>query len=104
MDHRGRADRVNVVGTGRLDLWARRGEQRDHPIARDRVVDELDGTLLADRERAHRVRKDHRLPERQDGKHRRELGLPDLAPRAARSPPNGRSRLSHDGDVHRRRR
>ena len=78
MDHRGRADRVNVVGTGRLDLWARRGEQRDHPIARDRVVDELDGTLLANRQRAHRGRKDHRLPERQDGKHRRELGLPDL--------------------------
>ena len=70
LDHlvndRDRADRVQVVPARRVGLGVAHGHQREHPLARDDVVDQPDRALLADGERRHRLREDHRLLQRQD--------------------------------------
>ena len=51
------------------------GDEREQPVARDDVVDQLHRALLADRERRHRLREDDRLLQRQHRQRRRELEL-----------------------------
>ena len=60
-----RPDPVEVVPAGRVGLGVAHGQQRQHPLARDDVVDQLDRALLADGERRHRLREDDRLLQRQ---------------------------------------
>src|SRR4029453_16202679 len=45
-------------------------DEREHAVAGDDVVDELDRPLLADRERRHRLREDDGLLQRQDRERR----------------------------------
>ena len=73
MDDRRRPDGVDLLGAWCLDLGIFRDEEREHPVARHRVVDQLDRALLADRERAHRLREDDCLPQGQNGQKRRDL-------------------------------
>ncbi len=61
-------DRVDVVPAGFLGLRALRGDEREPPVAGDNVVDQLDRALLPDSERHHRVGKDDRVLEREEGK------------------------------------
>ena len=51
------------------------GDEREHPVAGDDVVDQLDRALLADRERRHRLREDDRLLQRQDRQDGRHLDV-----------------------------
>ena len=78
LDDRGRADLVQVVPAGLLDLCVLRGDERDQPVSRDDVVHEPDRALLPDREREDRVGEDDRVFERQDRELRRELDVLDL--------------------------
>ena len=55
-DGPGDADVVEVVGAGRVVLGVPRGDHRQHPVAGEDVVDEVDRALLADRERRQGVR------------------------------------------------
>ena len=73
MDDRRRPDGVDLLRAGCLDLGILRDEEREHPVARHRVVDQLDRALLTDGERAHRLREDDRLPKGQNGQERRDL-------------------------------
>ena len=66
VDDRGRADLVQVVPAGLLGLRVPDGDEREHPVARDDVVDQPHRALLADRERRHRVGEDDRLLQRED--------------------------------------
>ena len=66
VDDGDRADLVEVVPAGRLGLRVLDREEREHPLARDDVVDQLDRALLADRERRHRLGEDDGLLQRQD--------------------------------------
>ena len=52
-----------------------RGDEREQPVARDDVVDQLHRALLADRERRHRLREDDRLLQRQHRQRSRKLEL-----------------------------
>ena len=64
--HRHRADLVQVVGLGLLDLGvALRGEQQQ-PVAGERVLDRGDRALSRQEERQHHVREHHELPQRED--------------------------------------
>ena len=67
MDHRGRADVVEIVPAGLLGLGVLDRDESEHPVARDDVFDQLDRALLADGERRHGLREDHRVLQRQDG-------------------------------------
>jgi hypothetical protein len=64
--HRGGADLVEVVPAGLLDVRVLDGDERQHPVAGDHVVDQLDRALLADRERRRRVGEDDGLLQRQN--------------------------------------
>ena len=75
---RGGADLVQVVPAGLLDLVVLRGDERDHPVARDDFVDQPDRPFLADREREHGVGEDDRVLQRQDRERRRQLDLVDV--------------------------
>ena len=78
VDHGRGADLVEVLEAGLLVLRVARGQQREHPVAADDVVDELDRALLPDRERGHRLRKDDGVPQRQHGellRDRDDVGL-----------------------------
>ena len=65
-DGPGDADAVEVVGAGRVVLGVPRRDHRQHPVAGEDVVDEVDRALLADRERRQRVGVGDRLPQRED--------------------------------------
>ena len=60
------ADAVEVVPARRVGLLVLDGEEGEHPLAGDDVVDQLDRALLADRERRHRLGEDDGLLQRQD--------------------------------------
>jgi hypothetical protein len=65
-DGAGDAVLVEVVGARLLDLGVARGDHREHPLAAQHVVDELDRALLAYRERGERLREGDGVLERQD--------------------------------------
>ena len=67
----GDADLVQVVGPRGVVLGVLGGDHRQHPVAREHVVDELDRALLADRQRGQRVGEGDRLAQRQ---HRQRVG------------------------------
>ena len=68
LDRRGSADLVEVVPARLVRLLALHGHEREQAIVPgDDVVDELDGAVLADRERRPRLREDDGLLQRQDG-------------------------------------
>ena len=73
VDDRCRPDLVEVVPGRNLGLVVSHRDEREQPVSSDDVVDQLNGALLADRERRHRLRKDDRLLERQSGQRRRQL-------------------------------
>ena len=75
VDDRGGADVVEIVPAGRLGLLVLDRDQRQHPVAGDDVVDQLDRALLPDRERRHRLREDDRVLQRQDRQGRRDLDV-----------------------------
>ena len=79
LDHlvhdRGRPDLVEVVPAGWVRVLVLDRDEREQPLARGHVVDELDRALLADRERRDRLREDHGLLERQDRQDRRDLDV-----------------------------
>ena len=115
VDDRGGADLVEVVRSRAARGPRPRsadGQEREHPVARDDVVDQLDRPLLADRERRHRLGEDDGLLQRQDreprgGLERRLLGgelrrleARSSDPAARRSRPAGpRRRRSTIGSV-----
>ena len=72
---RGRADLVQVVPARRLDVLVAHSDEGEHPVAGGNLVDQCDRALLADRERCHRLREDHRLFQRENGKGRGNLDL-----------------------------
>ena len=69
---------MQVVPAGLVDLRVPGRDGREEPVTRDRGVDELDRSLLADGEREHRVGEDDRVLEREDGELGRELELVDV--------------------------
>jgi hypothetical protein len=73
-DRRG-ADLVEVAPAWLLDLRVLGGDERQHALAGDDVVHELDRALLADRERRDRLREDDRVLERE---HRQRRGNLDV--------------------------
>jgi hypothetical protein len=73
VDDRCRPDLVEIVPGRNVGLLVSHRDEGEEPVASDDVVDQLDRALLADRERRHRLRKDDRLLERQDGQRRRQL-------------------------------
>ena len=79
MDDGRRAYLVDVVPARDIDRGVARGHEPEQAVAGDDVVDQAHGTLLADRERAHRLRQHDRVPERQDrerrGQHEFGVGL-----------------------------
>ena len=78
-DHADDADVVELVGRGLLDVGRAAGDHDEHPVAGEHVVDELDGVLLADRQRRQRLGKRHRLAQRQHRQRARHVGRqPDL--------------------------
>jgi len=78
LDDGGGADLVQVVPARLFDLGILGRDEREQPVARDGVVDEPDGALLADREREHRVREDDGVLEREDRQLGRELDVLDV--------------------------
>ena len=72
VDHGRGPDEVEVVEAGLLRLRILDGDESEHAIAGDHVLDELDRALLADRERRHRLRKHDRVLQRQHRKRGRE--------------------------------
>ena len=81
-------DLVQVVGTRRVVPGVLRGDHRQHPVAREDVVHELDRALLADRKRGQRVREGDGLAQRQHGQRVRQ----GLARRGWRRRPRGSRR------------
>ncbi len=79
VDDGDRSDAVDVV-EARASIERPRRDQRDEPVAGDHVVDHANRPLLADRERRHRLREDHRVLERQDRQHRRQRHLIAVCP------------------------
>ena len=75
VDDRDRSDAVDVVEARRLDRGVLGGHEREHPVAGDDVVDQVDRALLADRERHDRLREDHGVLQRQHRQRRRQLDL-----------------------------
>ena len=75
VDDRGGPDLVEVVPAGRVGFRVLDGDEREHALAGDDVVDELHGALLSDRERRDRLREDDRLLQRQHRQGRRDLDL-----------------------------
>ena len=65
-DGAGNAHPVEVVRAGRVVLGIAGGDHRQHPVAGEDVVDEIDRALLAHRERRQRVGVGDGLPQRQD--------------------------------------
>ena len=57
VDHGGGADLVQVVPAGLLGVRVLDGDEREHALAGDDVLDELDRAFLPDRERRHRFGK-----------------------------------------------
>ncbi len=55
------ADAVEVVPAGRVRVLVLDGEECEHALTRDHVVDQPDRSLLADRERCHRLGEDDGL-------------------------------------------
>ena len=66
VDVAGRADRVQIVLLRLLDRRVALREDANQLAAGDRLVDEPDRALARHRERHERVRKQHRVAERQD--------------------------------------
>ena len=66
VDDRDGADAVEVIPARRVGLLVLDREKREHPLAGDDVVDQLDRALLADGERRHRLGEDDGLLQRQD--------------------------------------
>ena len=64
--HAGHAHRVEALGARLGLVVAPRGHHRKHPVAGERVVDQLDRALLADGQRRERLREGHRVAQRQD--------------------------------------
>src|SRR5205085_3622942 len=75
VDHRGGPDLVEVVPARLVDIGISDRHEREQPLAVDRVLDQLHRSVLADRERGHRLREDHRLLQREDRQLRRNLDL-----------------------------
>ena len=75
VDDRSRADRVEIVEAGRLDVLVLHRDECEQPLSGDDVVDQLDRTLLPDRERRHRLGEDDRLLERQHRQDRRQVDV-----------------------------
>ena len=77
VDQPDRARRRRGRPSRQLDVGVADGDEREHAVAGEHVVDQLDRALLADRERRHRVGEDDRLLERQDrdGVRQVRLGL-----------------------------
>ena len=73
MDDRRGPDLVQVVPAGALDRGVADRDEGEQALAVDHVVDEPERALLPDREGRHRVGKDDRLLERQDGQLGRKL-------------------------------
>jgi hypothetical protein len=65
-DRAGHADSVEVVRARCVELRVLGCDHRQHPVAGEDVIDEVDGALLPDSERGERVRVGDRLPQRQD--------------------------------------
>ena len=86
-DDPGDADVVELVGPGLVELGVARGDQHQHPLAREDVVDEPHRALLADRQRGQRVRIGDHVLERQH----RQRGRAPAGPAARGSPPRGRA-------------
>ena len=64
------ADGVQLVGPRRVDLRIARGDQREHAVGAEHVVDELDRALLPDRQRRQRVGERDRVAQREDRQRR----------------------------------
>ena len=65
VDDRGGADVVEILEARHLGLRVPDRDERQHALAGDDVVDQLDRALLPDRERDHRLREDDRFLQRQ---------------------------------------
>jgi len=66
-DDADRADRMDVVRGGVLDVEGLLRRQEDHPVARQRGLDRLDRHFAADEQRQHHVRKHDDVAHRQQG-------------------------------------
>jgi hypothetical protein len=70
---------VELVRTRYLVLGLPRSDHDEHPVARQHVVDEPDGALLADGQRHERVGQGHGLAQREHGQAgRKARAAPDL--------------------------
>ncbi len=67
------ADRVEVARAGLVEVGLAAGDQREHPVPGEHVVDQLDRALLPDRERRQRVRERDGVAQRQHRQARGEL-------------------------------
>jgi hypothetical protein len=87
VDDRDGADVVDVVEARRVERAVAGGDEGEHAVAGDDVVDQPHRALLADRERRHRLREDDGVLQRQHRQHRRqlELRLLRLEPQVAHS-------------------
>ncbi len=72
VDHGGRADPVEIVPAGLLGFLVLHRHEREHPVAGDDVLDDLDRALLPDRERRREAWKDDGVFQRQHRQRRRE--------------------------------
>jgi hypothetical protein len=66
MDHRRRADPVEVVRSGGLYLWVALRHQRQESVAAHHVIDETQRAGLSNDERGDGQREHHCFPKRQD--------------------------------------
>ena len=92
-DHAGddaeHADRVQILGPGRLCLRVGAGDHRDRAVAAQDVVDQLDAALLPDVERDQHVGEGHGVAQRQHAHalgERRGAGDRDVTGTAAGGP------------------
>ena len=74
-DQGDRADVVDVLALGVLDLHVLLGQEEDHPVGRQGDVDGVLGFLAPDEERGDHVGEDDDVPQEQDGQLRRDLEL-----------------------------
>ena len=99
-DGPGDADRVQVAGPGLVELGLPAQHEREHPVAAEHVVDELDRALLPDGERRQRVGEGDGVAQRQD---RSRAGSSGAVPSATSSPPAaGGADLDHPAPPARR--
>ena len=78
---------VDLVGPGGVDFGLAARDHRQHAVAAEHVIDELDRALLPDRQRRQRVREGDAVAQRQDGQLPGQLGRQaerDLLAAAAR--------------------